>query len=269
MRSDHRPADQLRPTLLTPNYLPHAEGSVFIEAGRTKVICTASVEDRVPPFLRNSGKGWVTAEYGMLPRATNTRTQREATAGKVGGRTQEIQRLIGRSLRTVTNLPALGERTVWIDCDVIQADGGTRTASITGAFVALALAFEKLRDRDVVRTIPLSDYVAAISVGIVDGEPLLDLAYDDDSRADVDMNIVKTGDGRFIEVQGTAEATPFGRDALLHLLALADHGIKQLVEKQRAIVGHLVPNRAAPGSGFNVLGSSLQNLEAKTQNPER
>src|SRR5882762_10683819 len=240
MRSDHRPPNQLRDTKLTPDYLDHPEGSVFIEAGRTRVICTASVEDRVPQFLRNTGKGWVTAEYGMLPRATNTRTQREASAGKVGGRTQEIQRLIGRSLRAVTNLPALGERTIWIDCDVIQADGGTRTASITGAFVALALALEKLRERDVVRVIPLSDYVAATSVGIVDGEPLLDLAYDDDSRADVDMNIVKTGDGRFIEVQGTAEAEPFGRAALTQLLDLADLGIRQLVDKQRAIVGHLV-----------------------------
>ncbi|PYR32282.1 MAG: ribonuclease PH [Acidobacteria bacterium] len=241
MRSDHRPANQLRDTKLTPGYLDHAEGSVFIEAGRTRVICTASVEDRVPQFLRNTGKGWVTAEYGMLPRATNTRMQRESTAGKVGGRTQEIQRLIGRSLRSVTNLHALGERTIWIDCDVIQADGGTRTAAITGSFVALALAIERLRERDVIRAIPLSDYVAATSVGIVDGEALLDLAYDDDSRADVDMNIVKTGNGRFIEVQGTAEAMPFGRDALMTLLDLADHGIKQLVEKQRAIVGHLVP----------------------------
>jgi ribonuclease PH len=240
MRSDLRPANQLRDTTMTPNYLMHAEGSVLIEAGLTRVICTASVEDRVPGFLRNSGKGWVTAEYGMLPRATSTRMQREASSGKVGGRTQEIQRLIGRSLRSVTNLTALGERTIWIDCDVIQADGGTRTASITGAFVALALALEKLRARDVVKTIPLSDYVAATSVGIVDGEPLLDLAYDDDSRADVDMNIVKTGNGRFIEVQGTAEAEPFGREALMTLLDLADLGITQLVEKQRAIVGHLV-----------------------------
>jgi ribonuclease PH len=240
MRSDHRPANALRDTKLTPDYLEHAEGSVFIEAGRTKVICTASVEDRVPQFLRNSGKGWVTAEYGMLPRATNTRMQREASAGKVGGRTQEIQRLIGRSLRSVTNTQALGERTIWIDCDVIQADGGTRTASITGAFVALALALEKLRERDVLKTIPLSDYVAATSVGIVDGEALLDLAYDDDSRAEVDMNIVKTGNGRFIEVQGTAEAMPFGRDALNELLDLADLGIRQLVEIQRAIVGHLI-----------------------------
>jgi len=244
MRSDKRPANQLRETTLTPHYLEHAEGSVFIEAGRTRVICTASVEDRVPQFLRNTGKGWVTAEYGMLPRATTTRTQREASTGKVGGRTQEIQRLIGRSLRSVTKLPALGERTIWIDCDVIQADGGTRTASITGAYVALALALESLRKREVIKSIPLSDYVAAISVGIVDGEPLLDLAYDDDSRADVDMNIVKTGDGRFIEVQGTAEGTPFGRDALTSLLDLADLGIRQLIDKQRAIVGHLITARA-------------------------
>jgi ribonuclease PH len=240
MRSDRRAPNQLRETILVPNYLPHAEGSVFIETGRTKVICTASAEDRVPPFLRNTGKGWITAEYGMLPRATSTRTTREASTGKVGGRTQEIQRLIGRSLRSVTNLTALGERTIWIDCDVIQADGGTRTASITGAFVALALAFEKLRERDVLRIIPLSDYVAATSVGIVDGEPLLDLAYDDDSRAEVDMNVVKTGDGRFIEVQGTAEGLPFKRDALDALLNLADLGIRQLIDKQRVIVGHLI-----------------------------
>jgi ribonuclease PH len=245
MRTDSRAPNELRHTTLTPNYIPHAEGSVLVEAGKTRVICTASVEDRVPPFLRNTGKGWVTAEYGMLPRATNTRMQREASTGKVGGRTQEIQRLIGRSLRAVTNLPALGERTVWIDCDVISADGGTRTASITGAFVALALALGTLRERDVLRAIPLSDYVAATSVGIVDGEPLLDLAYEDDSRADVDMNIVKTGNGRFIEVQGTAEAIPFGRDALLTLLDLADHGIAQLIEKQRAVVGHLI---RVPGS---------------------
>src|SRR5215210_1844028 len=242
-RIDGRSSSQLRPTTITPGFLAHAEGSVLIEVGRTKVICTASVEERVPPFLRNSGKGWVTAEYGMLPRATNTRMTREASSGKVGGRTQEIQRLIGRSLRSVTNLPAMGERTVWIDCDVIQADGGTRTAAITGAFVALALALEKMRERDAIRTIPLLDYVAATSVGIVDGEPLLDLAYDDDSRADVDMNVVKTGDGRFIEVQGTAEADPFGREALTSLLDLADAGIRQLIDKQRAIIGHLVATR--------------------------
>jgi ribonuclease PH len=263
MHSDHRNPDELRPTTITPNFLAHAEGSVLIEAGRTKVICAASVEDRVPPFLRNSGKGWVTAEYGMLPRATSTRTQREASAGKVGGRTQEIQRLIGRSLRSVTNLPALGERTIWIDCDVIQADGGTRTASITGAFVALALALDTMRQRDMLRTIPLFDYVAAISVGIVDGEPLLDLAYEDDARADVDMNIVKTGDGRFIEIQGTAEATPFGQDRLLTLLTMADSGITQLIEKQRAIVGHLVPGRESQASGFKVQEFGLKAGERK------
>jgi ribonuclease PH len=240
MRSDKRPAHELRSTTITPNFLMHAEGSVLIESGNTRVICSASVEDRVPPFLRNSGKGWVTAEYGMLPRATSTRTQREAAAGKVGGRTQEIQRLIGRSLRSVTHLPALGERTIWIDCDVIQADGGTRTASITGAFVALALSLEKLRDRGTLANVPLIDYVAATSVGIVDGEALLDLAYDDDSRAQVDMNVVKTGSGQFIEVQGTAEGLPFGRDSLNALLDLADRGIMQLIEKQKAIVGHLV-----------------------------
>jgi ribonuclease PH len=243
MRSDERAPDRLRETVLTADYLPHAEGSVLIQAGRTRVICTASLEERVPAFLRNSGKGWVTAEYGMLPRATNTRTSREAATGKVSGRTQEIQRLIGRSLRSVLIPQALGERTIWIDCDVIHADGGTRTASITGAFVALALACETLRARDVIRTIPLTDYVAATSVGIVGGQPLLDLAYDDDSRAEVDMNVVKTGSGQFIEVQGTAEAMPFGRDSLNTLLDLADRGIAELVEKQREIVGHLVPTR--------------------------
>ena len=217
----------------------HAEGAVLIEAGRTKVICTASVEERVPPFLRNTGKGWVTAEYGMLPRATSTRTQREASAGKVGGRTQEIQRLIGRSLRAVTKLEALGERTVWVDCDVIQADGGTRTAAITGGFVALALALQRMRAHGQIKTIPLLDHVAAISVGIVGGVPLLDLAYDEDSKADVDMNVVKTGDGRFIEVQGTAEGPPFERQALDELLALADAGIRDLVNVQRGIVGNL------------------------------
>jgi ribonuclease PH len=197
------------------------------------------VEDRVPPFRRNSGKGWVTAEYGMLPRSTTTRNQREASAGKVGGRTQEIQRLIGRSLRAVTRLEEMGERTIWVDCDVIQADGGTRTASITGGFVALVLAFQKLRDQNVISRLPVSDLVAATSVGIVAGEPLLDLAYEEDSRADVDMNIVQTGGGKFIEVQGTAEADPFGRDALLSLLDLAQEGIRQLNALQREIIGTL------------------------------
>jgi len=240
MRVDGRLLEQLRPTRLTPNYLVHAEGSVLIEAGQTKVICTASVEDRIPPFLRNTGKGWVTAEYGMLPRATNTRSQRESTRGKVGGRTQEIQRLIGRALRTVTRLEALGERTVTLDCDVIQADGGTRTASITGAFVALVLALEQMRERELIRSMPVRDYVAATSVGIVGGEAMLDLAYAEDSKADVDMNIVKTGSGEYIELQGTAEAVPFGREGLSRLLDLGDTGIRQLIALQREFVGQIL-----------------------------
>ena len=239
-RLDGRSADAVRPTSITPDFLMHAEGSVLIEVGHTRVICTASVEDRVPPFLRGSGKGWVTAEYGMLPRATSTRTTREATAGKVGGRTQEIQRLIGRSLRSVASLNELGERTVWLDCDVIQADGGTRTASITGAFVALVLALERLREQKAIPRVPVTDYVAATSVGIVAGTPLLDLAYDEDSRAEVDMNVIKTAGGKFIEVQGTAETNPFDRAALDALLALADEGIKALVEKQREVVGKIL-----------------------------
>ena len=240
MRSDGRLDEQLRPTRITPNYLLHAEGSVLVESGKTKVICTASVEDRVPPFRRNSGKGWVTAEYGMLPRATSTRTQRESSAGRVSGRTQEIQRLIGRSLRAVTKMEELGERTITLDCDVIQADGGTRTASITGAFVALALAINKMREQDLIRTVPIVDYVAATSVGIVEGMPMLDLAYTEDSKADVDMNIIKTGAGLYIEVQGTAEAMPFGREALNRLLDLADTGIRQLIALQRGLVGNIV-----------------------------
>lgn len=239
-RYNDRAPNQLRPTVITPHFSMHAEGSVLIEAGNTRVICTASVEERVPPFLRNTGKGWVTAEYGMLPRATTTRTNREASAGKVGGRTMEIQRLIGRSMRAVVKLPELGERTVWLDCDVIQADGGTRTASITGAFVAMALALGKLREQGTLRTLPISDYVAATSVGIVGGMPLLDLAYEEDSKADVDMNVVKTGDGRYVEVQGTAETEPFDRGALDGLLSLADQGIDELFAAQRAIVGGIL-----------------------------
>jgi ribonuclease PH len=238
-RIDGRQPSDLRPTRITSPFTMHAEGSVLIEAGNTRVICTASVEERVPPLLRNTGKGWVTAEYGMLPRATSTRTQREASAGKVGGRTQEIQRLIGRSLRSVTRLPEVGERTIWIDCDVIQADGGTRTAAITGGFVALVLALKHMRTKGMLRTLPVSDFVAATSVGVVRGTPMLDLAYEEDSNADVDMNVVKTGDGRFIEVQGTAEGLPFEREALDSLLGLADAGIQELVAIQRAIVGDL------------------------------
>jgi len=236
-RADNRAADELRRVVITPQYLIHPEGSVLIEAGQTRVICTASVEDRVPAFMRNSGKGWVTAEYGMLPRATTTRSTREASSGKVGGRTQEIQRLIGRSLRSVTRLDELGERTVWIDCDVIQADGGTRTASITGSYVALVLALKTLMQRGALAHLPVEDHVAAISVGIVDGVPLLDLAYDEDSRAEVDMNVVKTSDGRYIEIQGTAETTPFERDRLYDMLALADAGIAELVALQKKAIG--------------------------------
>ena len=240
MRADTRHPADLRPFILTPNANVHAEGSVLVEAGRTRVICTASVDERVPPFLRGSGKGWVTAEYGMLPRATTTRTQREASAGKVGGRTQEIQRLIGRSLRSVVRLEELGERTLWMDCDVIQADGGTRTAAITGAFVAMVLALERLRQTDLLKTIPVSDYLAATSVGIVEGVPLLDLAYEEDSRAEVDMNVVQTGSGKFIELQGTAETRPFDRAALDELLGLAEKGIQQLVALQRELVGGIL-----------------------------
>jgi ribonuclease PH len=239
-RTDGRPADAVRPTRLTTDFTMHAEGAVLIEVGRTKVICTASIEERVPPFLRGSGKGWVTAEYGMLPRATTTRTTREASAGKVGGRTQEIQRLIGRSLRSVVGMKELGERTVWVDCDVIQADGGTRTAAITGGFVALVLALEKLREKGALPRIPVTDYVAATSVGVIGGTPMLDLAYEEDSRADVDMNVVKTSDGRFIEVQGTAETQPFSRAELDELLALADRGIATLIEAQREAVGRIL-----------------------------
>jgi len=239
-RLNGRAADALRPTTITPNALMHAEGSVLIEVGQTRVFCAASIEDRVPPFLRGTGKGWVTAEYGMLPRSTSTRMQRESTAGKVGGRTQEIQRLIGRSLRSVMTLKALGERTIWIDCDVIQADGGTRTASITGGFVALVLALDRLRQQGAFKTLPVTEYVAATSVGIVQDTPLLDLAYDEDSSAEVDMNVVKTSGGKFIELQGTAESTPFDRQQLDSLIALADKGIAELIGKQREIVGGLL-----------------------------
>ena len=239
-RLNDRSPNELRPTTITPGFTIHAEGSVLIEVGQTRVICNASIEDKVPPFLRNTGKGWVTAEYGMLPRATSTRSNREAASGKVGGRTMEIQRLIGRSMRSVIKLEDLGERTVWLDCDVIQADGGTRCASITGAFVALVLALGKLKESGQLKAIPVSDYVAATSVGIVAGMPLLDLAYEEDSKADVDMNIVKTSDGRFVEIQGTAEAEPFSTDALTGLLALADKGITDLIARQRAVVGSIL-----------------------------
>ena len=233
MRSDNRPADQLRETTLTPNYLPNAEGSVFIEAGRTKVICTASVEDRVPPFLRNTGKGWVTAEYGMLPRATAERNQREAARGGQGGRTMEIQRLIGRSLRACVDRAALGERVVTLDCDVLQADGGTRTAAITGAYVALVDAVRWLRSRREIAKDPIFGAVAAVSVGVYRGVPVLDLDYAEDSACDTDMNVVMNDGGGFIELQGTAEGHAFRRDELDALLTLAETGIGELLVAQR------------------------------------
>src|SRR6186713_686120 len=231
MRHDNRLPEQLRPTRINPNFLMHPEGSVLVEAGKTKVICTASVEDRVPPFRRNSGKGWVTAEYGMLPRATTTRTQRESTAGKVGGRTQEIQRLIGRSLRAVTRLEDLGERTITLDCDVIQADGGTRTASITGAYVALARGLTRFGMAHLV-----TGQVAAVSVGILNGAAHLDLDYSEDSTAEVDFNVVMTDDDRLIEVQGTAEHGAFSRQQTDQMIDLGAAGIRQLFALQRTAI---------------------------------
>jgi ribonuclease PH len=233
-RREGRAADALRSVRITPGFTKYAEGSVLIEMGDTRVACTASVEDRVPPFLRNSGKGWVTAEYGMLPRSTDTRTQRETA--RPSGRTQEIQRLIGRSLRAVTATNKLGERVITVDCDVIQADGGTRTASITGGFVALAFALKKLKDAREIDVLPLSDYVAAVSVGIVAGTPVLDLDYNEDSRANVDMNIVRTRSGLFVEIQGTAESSPFSEDQMRQMLDLAASGIERLVEVQRQVL---------------------------------
>jgi ribonuclease PH len=233
MRTDKRQPDEMRPVEIVTGYLVTAEGSALIKVGHTQVLCAASVEDTVPPFMRNTGKGWVTAEYAMLPRATGKRTPREVTRGHPSGRTQEIQRLIGRSMRAVVDMSALGERTIFLDCDVIQADGGTRTASITGAFLALALALKTLVEHKVLKTSPLRDHVAATSVGLVGGAPLLDLCYEEDSRADVDMNVVMTGRGRFIEVQATAEHTPFDDAQMAALIGLARAGIGRLVEMQK------------------------------------
>jgi ribonuclease PH len=226
----------MRPVKLTPDFIPTAEGSVLIEVGQTRVIATATVDDGVPSFLKGAGKGWVTSEYGMLPRATEQRTPREASRGRPSGRTLEISRLIGRTVRAVTDLKALGERTIWIDCDVIQADGGTRTASITGAFVALALAFERMVAAGILRSVPLRDSVAATSVGIVDDRPLLDLSYEEDSRAQVDMNVVMTGSGQFVEVQASAEGRPFAGKEMQQMLELAAAGIRQLWEAQQALL---------------------------------
>jgi len=236
-RTDNRAYDELRPVKITPGFVANAEGSVLIEMGDTRVICAASVEEKLPPHLRGQrSEGWVTAEYAMLPRSTHTRTAREVTRGKPSGRTHEIQRLIGRSLRAISNRGVLGDRTITIDCDVLQADGGTRTAAITGAYVAFAIACRRLLKENWVKRSPIIAEVAAISVGIVDGTPLLDLKYDEDSRAEVDMNVVCTGDGRFIEVQGTAEGQPFSRAQMDELLELGRKGIEQLIRAQRQAI---------------------------------
>lgn len=236
-RIDGRTATELRPVRVTRKYLKFAEGSVLIEMGDTKVICAATLEERVPPFLLGKGKGWMTAEYAMLPRSSQKRIQRESVAGKVGGRTHEIQRLIGRSLRAITDLSLLGERTIYVDCDVIQADGGTRTASITGAYIAVHDTFSALVGRGIIKSMPLRDSVAAISVGIVGGRPLLDLNYEEDSSAEVDMNVIMTGSGKFVEVQGTAEAEPFSKDHLSELISLASQGISELSAIQKKALG--------------------------------
>ena len=239
MRTDGRKAAELRPIKIIPSYLKTADGSVLIEMGDTRVICTAKIEERVPPFLRNSGKGWITAEYGMLPGSSLARIGRESSRGKIGGRTHEIQRLIGRSLRAIADLGSLGEKTIWIDCDVIQADGGTRTAAITGAYVALAEAVKNWLVRGMISMDPIKDSVAAVSIGIVEGRILLDLCYEEDSRADVDMNFVMTGAGKFIEVQGTAEAAPFTRKQMERMAEIAQLGIKELLKTQRKVIGTL------------------------------
>jgi len=240
MRPDNRQNDEMRSVRLTPGFTKNPDGSVLIQTGDTMVLCSAMVEAKVPNFLRGTGSGWVTAEYSLLPSSTETRTQREASRGKITGRTSEIQRLIGRSLRAVVDMKALGERTIWIDCDVLQADGGTRTASITGSFVALCLALMKLQAEGVIDRIPINDCVAAISVGIVDGETVLDLEYIEDSQADVDMNVVMTGKGEFVEVQGTAEGKPFSRTKLDQMLQMAEKGIRELFVLQSNIIGKVI-----------------------------
>ena len=241
MRPDGRKNNEIRPVKIQRNFLETAEGSVLISMGNTRVICTASIEDRVPPFLKDQKRGWITAEYSMLPRATHSRTMRESISGKVSGRTHEIQRLIGRALRSVVDLSGLGERTIWLDCDVLQADGGTRTASITGAFLCLSEALKYAVRNGLIEKIPLKDYLAAISVGIVKGEPVIDLCYSEDFAAEVDMNVVMTGSGKFVEIQGTAEGMPFSKSALDSLLKLADEGINHLIGIQKQFIeGELI-----------------------------
>ncbi len=239
MRADGRKPKQLRPLAIIPSYIKTADGSVLIEMGGTKVICTAKLEDRAPPFLRNSGKGWITAEYGMLPGSSQVRIGRESSRGKVGGRTHEIQRLIGRSLRAIADLKSFGERTVWIDCDVIQADGGTRTAAITGAYVALVEAARRWLERGTINTDLVKDSVAAVSIGIIDGKVLLDLSYEEDSRAEVDMNFVMTGSGKFIEVQGTAESVPFTKKQMERMAETAHLGIRELLKAQKKVIASI------------------------------
>ena len=234
-----RAPNQLRPIQITKNFINYPSGSALIKVGETKVVCAATVEDKVPSFLRDKKTGWVTAEYSMLPSSTHSRTPREAARGKLSGRTQEIQRLIGRSIRTVIDLEKLGERTIWIDCDVIQADGGTRCASITGAFVAMCLALKKLKTEKKINNIPIRDFVAAVSVGIVNGKPTLDLNYEQDSTAEVDMNVIKTGSGKYVEIQGTAEREPFDDNQMVSLLRLADKGIKELIAQQKKVIGKI------------------------------
>lgn len=238
-RFDGRLNDELRTVKMTKDYIMHPQGSVLIEMGHTKVICTAMIEEKVPPFLKGSGTGWITAEYGMLPGSTQTRKIRDAAKGKIDGRSMEIQRLIGRALRSVVDLEKLGERTIWIDCDVIQADGGTRTAAITGSFVALMSAFQKLIQQGTLESAPITDYVAAISVGVHNNEVILDLCYEEDSKAEVDMNLVMTGSGKFIEIQGTGEERPFDQDELAQMLAVGGKGIRELMAVQRMTLGEV------------------------------
>ncbi|MEC0259075.1 ribonuclease PH [Paenibacillus lautus] len=252
MRSNGRKSDELRPMNLSTHVNKYAEGSVYIEMGDTKVLITATVDEKVPPFLKGQGKGWVTAEYSMLPRATQSRNQREANRGKLSGRTMEIQRLIGRALRSVVNLHALGERTITLDCDVIQADGGTRTTSITGAFVALAIAVNKISEQHKLAVFPITDYLASISVGIAGGQALLDLNYEEDSKAKVDMNLVMTGSGNFVEVQGTGEESPFSREELDQILELGEQGIRELIERQQEALGPIAAKIGSVNAGTGV-----------------
>lgn len=254
MRSNGRRPEDTRPITIRTETNKYAEGSVFIEVGDTKVLCTATVDEKVPPFMKGQGKGWITAEYSMLPRATHVRNQRESARGKLTGRTMEIQRLIGRALRSVIDLHALGERTITLDCDVIQADGGTRTTSITGSFVAMAIAINKISEQHKLAKFPITDFLASLSVGIINGKPMCDLNYEEDSSAKVDMNVVMTGDGKFVEVQGTGEESPFSREELNQLLELAENGIMQVIEQQKQVLGPIADKIAARSASMSKEG---------------